>query len=612
MEAPVNDSTRMANGAPPPQDGSVETKFLIVGAGPAGAALACFLASYGYTGIMLSAAPGTAKEPRAHITNPAALECLRDIGLEEEVKRNATTGDHMQHTRWCHDMAGMEYARIYSWGNQPDRKGEYEAASPCRHADLPQTLLEPVMVRHATNKGWKVRFDSMFEKYERSSPDGPTTSTVKDVLTGQTYTIRSKYLFGCDGARSNVMRQLDIPLIKQPGQGLALNVLVEADLSKHMEHRTGNLHWIHQPEMEHPAWGWATILRMVKAWHEWMFIVFPEPGFKDFSIRPSNEEYLKRVREWIGDDSIPVKILDTAKWYINEIVAERYSDGNIFCLGDAVHRHPPLNGLGSNTCIQDAYNLAWKLAYVEQGLASPNLLNTFSGERQPIGAGVIQRANQGLRDHVNVWGALGHLPADVEERKRQHAELSAPTEAGRQRRKKLQEAVKYTEHEFGGIGIEMNQRYESGAVYLKDEKEARRPPPDDPVLQYQISTYPGSRLPHAWLNKRVPEHAPISTLDLAGQGAFCLLTGIGGEKWKQAAYEACRYLGVNINAYSIGWQQDWEDVYGDWDGRREIEEDGCVLLRPDRTICWRSMSMRDDSNEALLKVMRTVLGKGQP
>ncbi|KAK5129379.1 hypothetical protein LTR08_003539 [Meristemomyces frigidus] len=610
MAAAPPDSTRIPNGAPqPPKTGPVETTFLIIGAGPAGAALASFLASYGYTGIMLSAAPGTAKEPRAHITNPAALECLRDIGLEPEVIRNATHGDHMQHTRWCHSMAGDEYARVYSWGNQPDRRGEYEAATPCRHADLPQTLLEPILVKNATVKGWKVRFDSVFVSFEREGKDGKIMSTVEDQLTGHTYQIRSKYLFGCDGARSQIMRQLDIPLDRKPGQGLAINLHVEADLSKLMEHRTGNLHWILQPETEHPAWGWATILRMVKAWDEWMFIIFPEPGFEDFDIRPSNEEYLKRVRQWIGDDSIPVRVIDVAKWRINEIIASSYQEGNIFCLGDAVHRHPPLNGLGSNTCIQDAYNLAWKLAFVESGQASPKLLESFTAERQPIGAGVIQRANQGLRDHVHVWEALGAMPASVDERKEQFAELSAASEAGRKRREQLSAAVKYTEHEFGGIGIEMNQRYESGAVYLEDEKEERRPPPDDAVLQYQLSTFPGSRCPHAWVNKRKPEQAPISTIDLAGHGAFCLLTGVGGEKWKKAAQEAGESLGVTVKAYSIGWKQDWEDVYGDWARRREIEEEGCVLMRPDRTVCWRSMGMRDDCEEAIEKVIRSVLGR---
>lgn len=594
--------------SPPSKEGVTETPYLIVGAGPAGSALASFLASHGLTGLMISSAPGTAKEPRAHITNPAAIECLRDIGLEEEVIKNATPQSHMAHTRWCHSMAGVEFARIHSWGNQPERRGEYDAASPCRHVDLPQTLLEPILVKNATYHGWKVRFDTTFVKFEREGEDGSITSTVTDNLSGLTYQIKSKYLFGCDGARSQVMRHLNIPLKKEPGQGLALNILVEADLEKHMKCRTGNLHWIMQPDKEHPPWAWATINRLVKAWHEWIFIIFPEPGFTDFKVRPSNEEYMKRVREWIGDDSIPVKILDVSKWYINEIVAERYSDGNIYCLGDAVHRHPPLNGLGSNTCVQDAFNLAWKIAYVEKGIASPSLLGSYSSERQPIGEGVIRRANQGLRDHVGVWDALGAMSPDLKERTRQFAELSAPTEAGRKRRERLRDAIDYTCHEFGGIGVEMNQWYESAAVYLKDEKQGRAAAPVDPVLQYQITTYPGARLPHAWVNKPVPDQANISTIDLAGHGAFCLLTGIGGEKWKHAATEAHKQLGVPINAYSIGWRQDWEDVYSDWSRRREVEEDGCVLARPDRTICWRSFGMVDDATAKLSDVLQVVLG----
>lgn len=167
----------------------------------------------------------------------------------------------------------------------------------------------------------------------------------------------------------------------------------------------------------------------------------------------------------------------------------------------------------------------------------------------------------------------------------------------------------HTAHEFGGIGIEMNQRYNSGAVYLKDEAEQRPLPPQDAVLEYQISTYPGSRLPHAWLNKKCPVE-PISTVDLAGHGTFCLLNGIGGDAWKQAAVEVCRYIGVKINVYSIGWGQDWIDVYGDWERRRGVEEDGCILVRPDRTVCWRSMTMRKDCNAALLRVVKSILGVG--
>ncbi|KAK5117526.1 hypothetical protein LTR62_004948 [Meristemomyces frigidus] len=601
--------TTFSNDSRTKENGLIETTYLIVGTGPAGSALASFLASHGNTGIMISTAPGTAKEPRAHITNPAAIECLRDIGLQDEVYHNATPQSHMQHTRWCHDMAGDEYARIHSWGNQPERRGEYDAASPCYHVDLPQTLLEPILVKNAINKGWKVRFDTTFVEFSRDSPEGMITSTLTDNLTNHTYRVRSKYLFGCDGARSKIIQQLDIPLVKEPGQGLAFNVLVDADLEKYMPNRTGNLHWVMQPDKPHPPWGWTCILRMVKSWHEWMFIFFAEPGFSDFKIRPSHDEYLKRVKEFIGDDGVEAKILDVSKWYINEIVAERYSDGNIFCLGDAVHRHPPLNGLGSNTCVQDAFNLAWKVSYVEKGLASLQLLESYSAERQPIGEGVIRRANQGLRDHAGVWDALGMMNPDLEVRKKEFAELKEATEAGRERRQRLREQIDYTAHEFGGIGVEMNQRYDSSAVYLKDEKEARRAPPEDPVLQYQISTYPGSRLPHAWLNKRTPNNPPISSIDLAGHGAFCLITGIGGEAWLQAASYAREVLGVEVRAFGIGWGLEWEDVYGDWARRREVGEGGCVVVRPDRTVCWRSIGAREDAGEAVVRVLKGVLGR---
>ena len=88
-----------------------------------------------------------------------------------------------------------------------------------------------------------------------------------------------------------------------------------------------------------------------------------------------------------------------------------------------------------------------------------------------------------------------------------------------------------------------------------------------------------------------------------------MLTGIGGEKWKQAAQEVGKALGVKVNAYSIGWKQDWEDVYGDWARRREIEDGGCVVMRPDRTICYRSMQMVEDCEKVVETVVRSVLGR---
>src|SRR6202008_2426549 len=119
------------------------------------------------------------------------------------------------------------------------------------------------------------------------------------------------------------------------------------------------------------------------------------------------EDFEQRIRESVGDDSLPITILSTSMWTINDVYAERYAAGRIFCMGDAVHRHPPTNGLGSNTCIQDAFNLAWKLALVLQGKAGPKLLEDYEPERQPIGKQIVARANMSMAQNGKVWDLVG-------------------------------------------------------------------------------------------------------------------------------------------------------------------------------------------------------------
>jgi hypothetical protein len=226
----------------------------------------------------------------------------------------------------------------------------------------------------------------------------------------------------------------------------------------------------------------------------------------------------------------------------------------------------------------------------------------------------VTRANSSFRHHGPVWEALGVVLPTPEMRIEALHELTLPTEKGRARRSRLQAAIEETEHEYHALGTEMGQFYQSSATYTADEKESFYSPEvvaKDPDLCLIRSTYPGCRLPHVWLNDAVPIQR-ISSIDLAGHGAFTILTGIGGEAWKLAAAEVGSELGLDIKAYTIGFRQDYEDVYFDWARVRGVDETGCVLVRPDRFVAWRSDVVLGDQIQCaskLREVMVSILGR---
>jgi hypothetical protein len=162
------------------------------------------------------------------------------------------------------------------------------------------------------------------------------------------------------------------------------------------------------------------------------------------------------------------------------------------------------------------------------------------------------------------------------------SELSQDSPTGQSRRAKFRSAIEQIAHKYSGLGMEMNQRYHSGAVFQNDE--VPWPPlPENPIFHHEPITYPGSRLPHAWLNTAVPGKK-LSTIDLAGHGNFTLFIGIGGQKWRDAAKITESTLRVPIVVYSIGFGQDYEAMYFDWERLRQVDENGCVLVRPDRFV----------------------------
>src|SRR3954454_16649514 len=354
----------------------VTTEVVVVGSGPAGAAAALFLSTLEIPNIMITKYRWTANTPRAHITNQRAMEIFRDIGIEDQVLADATKHALVGDTVFCTAIAGEEIGRLHTWGTRPDREGDYQPASPCLTVDIPQTYLEPILVRNATMRGTQARFSTEYLAH-RQDADGVDVH-VRDRLTGRDHTIRAKYLVGADGARSKVAGDVDLPMEGAMDIAGSMNITFKADISAWVGHRPSVLYWVIQPGSNVGGIG-AGLVRMIRPWNEWLIVW----GYDIAGPAPVVDEQaaIGIVRTLLGLPDIDVEITGTSLWGNNEMYATHLQRGRVFCAGDAFPRHPPSNGLGSNTSIQDSYNLAWKLAAVLRGQAAPSLLETYSTER---------------------------------------------------------------------------------------------------------------------------------------------------------------------------------------------------------------------------------------
>jgi len=248
------------------------------------------------------------------------------------------------------------------------------------------------------------------------------------------------------------------------------------------------------------------------------------------------------------------------------------------------------------------------------GWAHPSLLETYTYERQPVGAGIVKKANDGLRDHIPIWESLGFFEKEHNDIRRVMNSLKDNTPEAKKRRAAFEKAIRRTEYEFHAIGVESNQRYcqDLRSAICIEPEDADKPPvfTKDSYLYYHPTTYPGCRLPHAWLGTSQPSKL-VSTLDLCGKGGFTLLTGIGGEKWRTAAQELSEKLGFDIRVYSIGHGCDYQDVYFAWSAQMEIDESGAILVRPDLFVGWRAHEWIDGREDRLAKAVWEILGYGE-
>jgi putative polyketide hydroxylase len=522
------------------------TPVLIVGGGLVGLSTSLFLTQHGISSVLVERHPGTAIHPRARGINFRTMELFRKLGLEEQLRAAGTALSKNRGMLIVESLAGKEYRRI---AMEEPVSTPMEEISPTTWGMCAQDYSEPILLAAVRQRGGDVRFNTELISFEQG--DDGVAAIVADRATGERKTIRAKYMVAADGAASPIRNTLGIT---RSGRGTLYNnisIYFAADLAHLVRGREFILCQVENPEVQ-------GIFVAVNNRDLWLFGVpyAPERGEKPEDFTP--ERCIDLVRKAVGLPQLAVEIKSILPWEAAVRVADRFQQGRVFLAGDAAHQMPPTGAFGANSGIQDAHNLAWKLAAVLKGQAAPALLTTYDEERRPVMRFTTEQA--GLRSAVTSFERNAQGEADLAD----------------------------------NLVIIVGYQYSSQAVIAKD---------DAPLAldHIELNGQPGRRAPHVWLEM---QGRRISTLDLFGT-SFVLLTGEDGTHWRDAARAIALRRGIDLDAYCVGNNGDLVDLDKLWSSRYGVTASGAALVRPDGFVGWRIENAGDveGSQEQTLEQM---------
>jgi putative polyketide hydroxylase len=548
------------HGAHASTNGIEQAPVLIVGGGLAGLSTALFLSWHGARPLLVERHPDLLIHPRARGFTPRTTELFRQVGLEPAIRdASFARGDDF---RWVAVRADT-LAGEYEPADEPQEGEPMANLSPAPFAPIDQDKLEIILRARAEELGADIRFSTELVSFAQD--ERGVSAILRDHRTGREETVRASYLVAADGWDSPIRQRLGIAL---DGPGLFFHVatmMIDADLRPALRGRPVSIAYLQRPR---PG---TILMPNNEAGKRWVFGIgfAPESGesIADFS----DERAAALVREAAGlpdvavtlQPQIPGTNLKVLGFAIGAQVARQYRQHRVFLVGDAAHIVPPTGGYGANAGIQDAHNLAWKLAWVLRGGAAPALLDTYEAERHPVGLLTMRQA-------LALWGSrIGEGVA---------RESEAPLD--------------YAAVAFG-------YRYQSPAVV---DAPSHLPPA---LSSVELNGQPGTRAPHVWLER---DGERFSTVDLFGDD-FVLLTGAEGGAWVAAARSIAHPA---LEPHRIGGGNEITDPGHRWTSAYGVAEDGAVLVRPDGFVAWRSEGATADPVAALTAAIGQVLAAASP
>ena len=526
---------------------------LVIGGGPVGLTAAALLGDLGVETLLVDRKPSTSSHPRAFGIHPRTMEVWRRLGVADEVLSLAVPPEHTAGIGWVDTLSGIEVGRLM-FPPPPAVDVSPEHGCFCAQHRYEAVLRAAAQTRAAVS----VRFGCEVTALDR--PEDPKV-TVVDSTTGTSSVVEPRYVIAADGLASPTRERLGLTESATARFGHSINVYLRANLVPLRAGRPFALTWTVGDGAE------GTFAVVATDLQEWTFNFEADRG-----RTYTDAELVARVQRAAGDPGLAIEILDVLRWDYEQAVTDTWRVGRAFVCGDSAHRFPPHGGFGMNSGVQDAENLAWKLAAVLRWGAHESLLDTYQTERKPVAAYNSARALANTKALADARWDAEHALASVEAQ---------------------------VEH-FFTLGQQMGTIYRSPAVV--DDGQ--------PVVQSTVTTYaesasPGARAPHVEL--RDAEGRTLSTIDLC-RGSFVALAGPGAgvRTYRPGVTRA------PIDWATIGPAGDYEEVGRSWGELYGVGDAGVVILRPDGHVAARWTQPLSDPQTRVEQAVQGVLGRAAP